>query len=80
MFVKSAKSIPEPFSSFISVQSWSNKEVRKIDRTASYQSVQYSKIQDTEAEGVKETKRVTFSVNIYLYKTNLILIFSLSCK
>lgn len=63
LFVKSAKSIPEPFSSFVDPQNWSNKEVRKTDKTtSSYQSIQYSKIRNTEAEYINETKRVKFSV------------------
>lgn len=64
LFVKSAKSIPEPFSSFISMQTSSNRELRKTEKPTHFRSVQYSKIQDPEAEVVNDSpKRVKFGVN-----------------
>lgn len=66
LFVKSAASIPELFSSFIgcSDRCPANKdEVRKTDKTTTHPTVHYSKIQDTEGESkYHDSKRVMFSV------------------
>ena len=57
LFVKSAKSIPEPFCNFM--QPALGKEARKCDSaTTSFRSVRYSKVRATE----DDTKRVTFAV------------------
>lgn len=52
----------------MNMQSSSNKELRKTEKSTNFRSVQYSKIQDSEAEIVNDSpKQVNFGVNLLLF-------------
>lgn len=56
----------------MNMQSSSNKELRKTEKSTNFRSVQYSKIQESEAEIANDSpKQVQFGVNLLLIYVNL---------